>query len=50
MLIYLRERQSTSGGGAKRETETQIPKQAPGSELSAEPDVRLELTSHETMT
>ena len=31
-----REKQSMSGGGAERERETQNPKQAPGSELSAQ--------------
>ena len=37
MFIYFweRERQSTIGGGAEREKETQDPKQAPGPELSA---------------
>ena len=30
------ERQSVSGGGAERERETQNPKEAPGSELSAQ--------------
>ena len=41
-----------SGGGVERETETQNPKQVLGSELSesTEPDVGLELTSHEIMT
>ena len=38
------------GGGRQRERETQSPKQAPGSELSAEPDVGLEPTNHEIMT
>ena len=33
-----------------RERETQNPKQAPGSELSAEPDAGLELVNHEIMT
>ena len=42
MFIFLRdrERQSTSEGGAERERETQNPKQAPGSELSAQSPVR----------
>ena len=35
-LIFIFERQSMSGGGAERETHTQNPKQAPGSELSAQ--------------
>ena len=34
------ERQSTSRGGAERERETQNPKQAPGSELSAQSLIR----------
>ena len=37
-------------GEGQRERETQSPKQAPGSELSAEPDVGLELTDCEIMT
>ena len=38
MFIYLfvRERESTSKGGAERNRDTQNPKQAPGSELSAQ--------------
>ena len=36
LFIFERQRQSTSGGGAERERETQNPKQAPGSELSAQ--------------
>ena len=39
-----------NGGGAERERETQNRKQAPGSELSAQPDVGLELTNCEIMT
>ena len=39
-----------NAGGSERERETQNLKQAPGSELSAEPDVGLELTDHEIMT
>ena len=38
-----------SRGGAERERESQNPKQIPGSELSAESDAGLELTSHEIM-
>ena len=34
------ERQSMRGGGAERERETQNPKQAPGSELSAQSRMR----------
>ena len=34
--LFVFERQSTGGGGAEREGETQNPKQAPGSELSAQ--------------
>ena len=37
-------------GKGKREREIQNPKQAPGSELSADPNVGLELTSREIMT
>ena len=37
-------------GEGQRERETQNPKQAPGSELSAEPDTGLELTDREIMT
>ena len=40
-------------GEGQREKETENPKQAPGSELSAqstEPDAGLELTNHEIMT
>ena len=36
MFIFERERQSTSGGEAERERETQGPQRAPGSELSAQ--------------
>ena len=36
MFNFERERQSVSGEGAERERETQNPKQAPGSELSAQ--------------
>ena len=40
-----------SGGGAKREKETQNLKQAPGSELSAQsPTPGFNLTNHEIMT
>ena len=50
MFIIERQRQSMSMGGAEREEETQNPKQAPGSELSAEPDTGLKLTDCEIMT
>ena len=42
MFTYFRERdrQNMSGGGAERERETQNPKQAPGSELSAQSPMR----------
>ena len=36
VYLFLREGQSMSGGGAEGEGETQNPKQAPGSELSAQ--------------
>ena len=45
-----RERQSVSKGEAERRRETQNLKQAPGSELSAEPDTGLELTNCEIVT
>ena len=48
--VYILERGSMSGGGAERETHTHNPKQAPGSELSPEPHVGLELTNHKIMT
>ena len=35
-LFFFREREIANRGGAKRERETQNPKQAPGSELSAQ--------------
>ena len=39
-----------TGEGAEKERETQNPKQAPGSELSAtEPDVGLKVTDREIM-
>ena len=45
----MRERKSMSREGGERET--QNPKQAPGSELSAQsPTVGLKLMSHEIMT
>ena len=36
LFIAVRERQGVSRGGAERERETQNPKQAPGSKLSAQ--------------
>ena len=46
-----REKQNVSGRGAERERETQNPKEAPGSELSAQsPGVGLELLNCEMMT
>ena len=52
MFIFERERErdteSASKGGAEREGETQNPKQAPGSELSAQSPMRVfELTNRE---
>ena len=44
-----RDRQSVSGEG-QTERETQNPKQAPGPELSAQPDLGLELTNREIMS
>ena len=44
----MRETKNEEGRG--RERETQNPKQAPSSEVSAEPDVGLELTNREIMT
>ena len=40
MFIFEREKESMSKGGAERERETQNPKQAPGSELSAQSPTR----------
>ena len=42
MFIYFfeRERQCVSRGGAERDGETQNPKQAPGSELSAQSPIQ----------
>ena len=34
--LFFRQRQIMNGGGSERERETQNPKQAPGSELSAQ--------------
>ena len=48
MFLFIFDRDSTSGGGAERER--QNGKQAPGSELSAEPDVGLKLTDCEIVT
>ena len=48
-LMFTFERLSTSAGGAS-ERDTQNPKQAPGSELSAEPDVGFEPMNHNIMT
>ena len=45
-----RERERENEWGRSRERETQNPKQAPGSELSAEPDMGLKLTNCEIMT
>ena len=46
----MKEKETASGGGAERERETQNLKQAPGSELSAEPDAGLKPTNREIMT
>ena len=52
--VYLflrgRERQRVSRGRSEKERETQNLKQAPGSELSAEPDAGLKLTNCEITT
>ena len=45
-----RESERAQVGEGQREKETQNPKQAPGSELSAEPNPGLELTNREIMT
>ena len=52
LISFLRERDSVSGKGAERERETQNPKQAPSSELSAQsqPDLEQELKNHEINT
>ena len=45
LFIFGTERDRAQVGEGQREKETQNPKQAPGSELSAQgPDVKLELT------
>ena len=50
VYLFLRERDRVAGKG-QRERETQNPKQAPGSELSAQsPLWGLKLTNHEIMT
>ena len=46
----MRQRETEHEWGRVRERETQNLKQAPGSELSAEPDAGLELRNHEIMT
>ena len=46
----MRQRETDHEWGRVRERETQNPKQAPGSELSAEPDAELELRDREIMT
>ena len=48
--MFIFERESTSGGGAERDTHTQNRKQAPGSELSAEPNMGLKLMNREIMS
>ena len=45
-----RERDRARPGEGQRERETQNPKQAPGSAISTEPDVRLELMNCKIMT
>ena len=45
-----RARARAQAGEGQSEREAQNPKQAPGSELSAEPDLGLELTNCEIMT
>ena len=46
----MRGRDRVRVGEGQRKRETQNLKQAPGSELSAQPDVGLELTDREIMT
>ena len=50
MFLFLRERQSVSGGGAEREgdTESQAGSRLPA--VSMEPDAGLELVNREIMT
>ena len=52
MFIYYweTERGRTWAWEGQREGEMQNPKQAPGSQLSAEPDKGLELTNHKILT
>ena len=50
MFIFEMKRDRVWAGNGARERGRQNLKQAPGSELSAEPDMGLELTNHEIMT
>ena len=52
MFIYFleRERETVQVEEGQKERESQNPKQAAGSELSAEPNTGLELADHEIMT
>ena len=49
-FLFIFERASEQAGEGQRERETQNPKQAPGSELSAEADTGLEPMSPEIIT
>ena len=49
-FIHFWETDGVWAGKGQRERERQNPKQAPGSELSAQPDAGLELTNREIMT
>ena len=50
MFIFERERERSQAGKGQRERKTQNPKQAPGSQLSAQPYEGLKLTNHEIVT
>ena len=50
VYLFLKQRETEHEGGRVRERETQKLKQAPGSELSAQGPVGLELTDREIMT
>ena len=50
IYLFLRDRERAQVGEGQRENETQNLKQAPGSELSAEPNAGLKATNSEIMT
>ena len=50
VYLFLRERESTSGGGAEIEGDIESETGSRLRAVSTEPDVRLELTNHEIVT